>query len=310
MGKDRILLTGGGGMVGRNLLEHPDIGEFEILAPRSGELDLRDFSAVQDYLRKHRPDMVIHAAGKVGGIQANMREPVSFLMDNLDMGRNIVWAAHQAGVKKLMNLGSSCMYPRNSMEPLREEMVLKGELEPTNEGYALAKVVTARLCEYIMREDSGFQYKTLIPCNIYGRHDKFDPAHSHLIPAIIHKIHQAKQGGKQSVEIWGDGTARREFMYAGDLADAMMRAIKKFDSLPPSMNVGLGHDYTINEYYRAAADVLGYHGSFVHDMSKPVGMARKLVSTESLAAWGWSARTGLREGMEKTYDFYLKECQQ
>lgn len=296
-------------MVGRNLLEHPAIGEFEVLAPRSGELDLRDFSAVQGYLRKHRLDMVIHAAGKVGGIQANMREPVSFLMDNLDMGRNIAWAAHQIGIKKLLNLGSSCMYPRNSMEPLREEMVLKGELEPTNEGYALAKVVTARLCEYIMREDAGYQYKTLIPCNIYGRHDKFDPAHSHLIPAIIHKIHQAKQSGQPAVEIWGDGNAQREFMYAGDLAEAIIRAIKNFDTLPLSMNVGLGHDYTINEYYQAAADVLGYQGSFVHDLSKPVGMARKLVSIERQVAWGWSAKTGLREGMEKTYEFYLKECQ-
>ena len=297
-------------MVGRNLLEHPAIGEFEVLAPRSSELDLRDFPAVQGYLRKHQPDMVIHAAGKVGGIQANMREPVSFLMDNLDMGRNIVWAAHQTGTRKLLNLGSSCMYPRNSMEPLREEMVLKGELEPTNEGYALAKVVTARLCEYIMREDAGYQYKTLIPCNLYGRHDKFDPSHSHLIPAIIHKIHQAKQSGQDTIEIWGDGTARREFMYAGDLADAMMRAIKNFDTLPASMNVGLGRDCTIDEYYQAAADVMGYRGEFVHNTGKPVGMARKLVSTERQMAWGWSAMTGLRDGIKKTYEFYLKEYQQ
>ena len=181
----RILLTGGGGMVGRNLLEHPSISSFEVIAPSSNELDLLDFKTVQNYLCKHEPDMVIHAAGKVGGIQANMREPVSFLMDNLDMGRNIVWAAHQAGVKQLINLGSSCMYPRNHQEPFVEDMVLKGELEPTNEGYALAKVVVTRLCEYIMREDSRYQYKTLIPFNLYGRYDKFDPSNSHLIPAIL-----------------------------------------------------------------------------------------------------------------------------
>lgn len=304
----KILLTGGGGMVGRNLLEHPGIGEFEVLAPRSSELDLRDFEAVQSYLLRHKPDMVIHAAGKVGGIQANMREPVGFLMDNLDMGRNIVWAAHQTGVKLLINLGSSCMYPRNHSEPLTEEMVLKGELEPTNEGYALAKVVTARLCEYIMREDASYQYKTLIPCNLYGPHDKFDPAHSHLVPAIIHKVHQAKQNGEQTVEIWGDGTARREFLYTGDLADAMLRAIKEFDTLPAYMNVGLGRDYTINEYYQATADVMGYTGEFVHDLGKPVGMARKLVSVERQLAWGWSAQNTLREGIEKTYAYYLKEC--
>jgi len=293
-------------MVGRNVLEHPAIGEFEVLAPRSGELDLRDFNAVREYLHKHQFDMVIHAAGKVGGIQANMREPVGFLLENLDMGRNIVWGARQAGIRRLINLGSSCMYPRNHNEPLREEMVLKGELEPTNEGYALAKVVTARLCEYIMREDASFQYKTLIPCNIYGRHDKFDPAHSHLIPAIVHKVHLAKQSGQTAVEIWGDGTARREFMYAGDLADALLRSIRQFDTLPPVMNVGLGHDHTINEYYQAAADVMGYSGDFVHDLGKPVGMARKLVSVERQQAWGWAAQSDLRTGIERTYEYYLK----
>lgn len=309
MGKLRILLTGGGGMVGRNLLEHPAISEFEMLAPRSGELNLRDFKSVQDYLAEHRPDMVIHSAGKVGGIQANMREPVGFLLENLDMGRNIVWASRQAGIKRLLNLGSSCMYPRNHNESLREEMVLKGELEPTNEGYALAKVVTARLCEYITREDASFQYKTLIPCNLYGRHDKFDPAHSHLIPAIIHKVHLAKRDGLPTVDIWGDGTARREFMYAGDLVDALIRAIKEIDALPAMMNVGVGNDRSINEYYQAAAEVMGYTGTFVHDTSKPVGMARKLVSTERQQAWGWTAKTDLKSGIESTYQFYLKEYQ-
>ena len=309
MSKLRILVTGSGGMVGRNLLDHRSISEFEVLAPRRSELDLCDFSALQSYLQSNKPDIVIHAAGKVGGIQANMREPVDFLLANLDMGRNIVWASQQAGIKRLINLGSSCMYPRNHSEPLKEEMVLKGELEPTNEGYALAKVVTARLCEYIMRENASYQYKTLIPCNIYGRYDKFDPVHSHLIPAMIHKVHQAKQDGQALVEIWGDGTARREFMYAGDLADAIMRAVSNFDTLPNNMNVGLGHDHTINDYYQAAAEVMGYAGDFEHDLGKPVGMARKVVSVELQTNWGWSARHELREGIEKTYSYYLKECQ-
>ena len=303
----RILLTGGGGMVGRNLLEHPSISSFEVIAPSSNELDLLDFKTVQNYLCKHEPDMVIHAAGKVGGIQANMREPVSFLMDNLDMGRNIVWAAHQAGVKQLINLGSSCMYPRNHQEPLVEDMVLKGELEPTSEGYALAKVVVARLCEYIMREDSRYQYKTLIPCNLYGRYDKFDPSNSHLIPAIIHKVYQAKLANQSEVEIWGDGTARREFMYAGDLADVIVRAINEFESLPNLMNLGLGHDYTINKYYQAAAEVLGYKGSFTHNLDKPVGMERKLVDVKLQESWSLSAQYTLQEGIKKTYEYYLKE---
>ena len=297
-------------MVGRNVLEHPEIHKFDVLAPSSSKLNLLDFNAVKAYLQANKPDMVIHAAGKVGGIQANMREPVGFLIDNLDMGRNVVWASHQVGIKRLINLGSSCMYPRNHNEPLREELVLKGELEPTNEGYALAKVVTARLCEYIMREDASFQYKTIIPCNLYGRHDKFDPTHSHLIPAIIHKVHQAKKYGQNTVEIWGDGTARREFMYAGDLADAIFHAITNFGKVPASMNIGLGYDHTINDYYQVAADVMGYSGTFVHDLSKPVGMARKLVSIERQQAWGWSARHELRDGIEKTYNYYLNERQQ
>jgi GDP-L-fucose synthase len=306
MSKQRILLTGSSGMVGRNLLEHPSMSAYEVLTPSSQQLDLRDYASVITYLQNHQPDMVIHCAGKVGGIQANMREPVGFLLENLDMGRNIVWASRQAGIQRLINLGSSCMYPRNHNEPLREELVLKGELEPTNEGYALAKIITARLCDYIMRENTSFHYKTLVPCNLYGRHDKFDPAHSHLIPAIIHKVHQAHQKGEKTVEIWGDGTARREFMYAGDLADAIVHAIDQFESLPTIMNVGLGHDYTIQEYYKTVADVMGYEGSFTHDISKPVGMARKLVSIERLESWGWKAKTDLRSGIEQTHAFYLQ----
>ena len=294
-------------MVGRNILDHPTVGEFEILAPSRSELDLREQSAVQDYLDKQRPDMVVHAAGKVGGIQANIREPVGFLVENLDIGRNIVCAARRAGVRRLLNLGSSCMYPRNQDSPLKEDLVLKGELEPTNEGYALAKAVIARLCEYITRENSQFQYKTIIPCNIFGRYDKFDPNKSHLIPSIIHKIHQAKVSGQQMVDIWGDGSARREFMYAGDLADALVRAIKEFDSLPLVMNIGMGHDYTIDEYYQTVAEVMGYAGVFIHDLNKPVGMARKLVSVERQKAWGWTARSDLKAGIQKTYNFYLSE---
>ena len=293
-------------MVGRNLLEHPNIDEFEVLSPNSHELDLRNFNAVESYLQTYRPDMVIHAAGKVGGIQANMREPAAFLLENLDMGRNVVLASRQAGVKRLLNLGSSCMYPRNAPNPLREEMVLTGELEPTNEGYALAKIMVAKLCDYIAREDASFQYKTLIPCNIYGRHDKFDPKHSHMVPAVIHKIHQAKLSGASEVEIWGSGNARREFMYAGDLADCMWKAIQSFDTLPSIMNVGLGVDLSILDYYLAIAHVVGYSGTFVHDLTKPEGMAQKLVRTKKLEQWGWSATTKLDDGIKKTYQFYLE----
>jgi GDP-L-fucose synthase len=308
-GKGVVLLTGGGGMVGKNILEHPEAKEWQFNAPRSVELNLADFKATLDYVKKLQPDFIIHAAGRVGGIQANIAHPVNFLVENMDMGRNIVMAAREAGVKKLLNLGSSCMSPRNAPNPLVETMILQGELEPTNEGYALAKIMTARLCDYIHREDQQYCYKTMIPCNLYGRHDKFDPNHSHLIPAIIHKIQQSIDAGHTPVEIWGDGTARREFMYVGDLADAVLRTLKHFDSLPMLMNVGLGYDYSINEYYKAVAEVIGFNGSFEHDCSKPVGMKQKLVSTDMQKAWDWSPSVSLRQGLQETYQYYKKQYQ-
>ena len=294
-------------MVGRNFIEYPAAAAFDILAPSSRELDLRNYDAISAYLMRHKPDAIIHAAGRVGGIQANIAQPVRFLLDNLDMGRNVIWAARSCGVKRLINLGSSCMYPRNAPNPLTEEMVLQGELEPTNEGYALAKIATARLCEYIGRENPEFHYKTLIPCNIYGPHDKFDPEHSHMIPAVIHKMHAAKTSGHKEVVIWGDGCARREFMYAGDLADCLVQAVIRLDSLPATMNIGIGMDYSINEYYAAIAQVVGFDGTFVHDLGKPVGMARKLVNIERAEQWGWRARTVLLEGLRKTYAYYREQ---
>ena len=307
MPKKTILLTGSGGMVGQNFLEHADISSYNILSPRSNELDLRDFEKVENYLLKYKPEMIIHAAGKVGGIQANLREPVNFLVDNLDMGRNIVMGAYKSGIKKLINIGSSCMYPANISEPLKEDILMTGKLEETNEGYAIAKLATARLCEYVSREDSSFIYKTLIPCNLYGRFDKFKDDYSHLVAAIIHKIHQAKKNDANKVEVWGDGTVRREFMYAGDLADALILSIKKFDELPQYMNIGLGVDITIDEYYKKVAKVIGYTGILTHDKTKPVGMMRKLVNTDRQTKLGWQPKTSPEVGLQKTYEFYLQE---
>jgi GDP-L-fucose synthase len=307
MPKKTILLTGSGGMVGQNLLEHPDISSYDILSPRSNELDLLDFNMVENYLLKYKPEMIIHAAGKVGGIQANLREPVKFLVDNLDMGRNIVMGAYKSGIKKLINIGSSCMYPANISEPLIEDMLMTGKLEETNEGYAIAKLATARLCEYVSREDSSFVYKTLIPCNLYGKFDKFKADYSHLVAAAIHKIHLAKKDDANEVEVWGDGVARREFMYAGDLADALIFSINKFDELPTYMNIGLGIDITIDEYYKKVAKVIGFNGALTHDINKPVGMMRKVVNTDIQTKLGWQPKTSLEVGLQKTYNFYLKE---
>ena len=302
----RVLLTGAAGMVGRNLLCHPDRCRHEWLCPTRGEVDLTSAEAVGRFIRDQRPDFIVHAAGKVGGIQANVKEPIAFLLENLDIGRNVLMEAASAGVPRLLNLGSSCMYPRDRDGALVEEDVLSGALEPTNEGYALAKIAVARLAEYIGRERSGLSYKTMIPCNLYGPFDKFDPATSHMIPAVLRKLHLAKVSGGETVEIWGSGEARREFMYAGDLADAVLLCIDSFDSMPAVMNVGLGIDWTVNEYYEAAAEVVGYRGRFVHDLSKPVGMKRKLTSTAKATQWGWRPRTTLKAGLERTYAYFLE----
>jgi GDP-L-fucose synthase len=311
MAKPRIFLTGGHGMVGQNILEHPLANEYEIFSPNSKELDLTDASATQHYVDKVKPYAVIHAAGRVGGIQANIANPVDFLVTNADLGRNVILAAYKSGVPQLINLASSCMYPRNAHNPLKEDLILQGELEPTNEGYALAKIFATRLCEYINREvenkgQSTIRYKTLIPCNLYGRHDKFEPQHSHLIPAIIHKVHQAKIQGLSEVDIWGDGTARREFMYAGDLAGAVLQGLRDYDVIPNLLNIGLGHDHSINDYYEIAAQVINWHGRFVHDTSKPVGMKQKLVDITRQRTWGWGAATSLQAGIQRAYEYYLE----
>lgn len=301
----KILVTGSTGMVGQNILEHNDFLKHELISPSRKELNLFSYENVFSFIQNNKPDLIIHCAGRVGGIQANIKYPVEFLVENIDLNRNVILAAKNAGVKKLVNIGSSCMYPRNSEEALSEEKILQGELEPTNEGYAIAKIMAQRLCSYISREFPEFIYKTLIPCNLYGRYDKFSPEHSHLVPAVIRKLHEAKLNGEKIVDIWGDGTARREFMYSGDLVDCMYKAIYDLETMPEIMNVGLGIDYSVNEYYKNCAKVVGYNGEFRHDLSKPVGMKRKLTSVAKANAWGWKSQTSLTEGLEKTYQYFL-----
>ena len=302
----KILLTGGSGMVGKNILEYSKKEEYTFLAPSSKELNLLDYNSVDTFIKENNPEFIIHAAGKVGGIQANIAAPVNFLVDNMDMGRNIIMAAKNNSIKNFLNLSSSCMYPRNAENPLSEDLILKGELEPTNEGYAIAKAMTTRLCEYIMKEDLDKNYKTVIPCNLYGKYDKFDPKNSHMIPAVIRKIHEAKELGSAEIDIWGDGLARREFMYAADLANFIFYAIPNFKEMPQNINVGLGKDYSINEYYKSIANIIGFKGSFVHDLTKPIGMKQKLIDDTRLKTFGWSSKTSLQEGLMKTFEFYKK----
>ena len=199
------------------------------------------------------------------------------------------------------------MYPKDAENPLKEEFILKGELEPTNEGYALAKILSSKLCEYITREDNRKNYKTIIPCNLYGRHDKYGHNHSHLIPAVIRKLHEAKQEGREAVDIWGDGGARREFMNAGDIADFIFFAIDRFDVMPQNLNIGLGFDYSILEYYECVASIVGFGGVFEHDLSKPVGMRQKLVDIKKLSDFGWQHKIKLNDGIEQAYNFFKED---
>jgi len=302
----KVLVTGANGMVGKNLVECLIVNkDMMLLMPRRTGLDLLDKASVFDYMHEHKPDFVIHLAAKVGGIQANINEPVDFLVENNLMNTHVIMGAVSAGVTQLLNLGSSCMYPRGR-DVLHESDMLTGELEPTNEGYALAKVMAARLCQYITKS-KGLTYKTIVPCNIYGRYDHFDAVRSHMVPAVIRKLHEAKIKGDREVSIWGDGESRREFMYVDDLIDFLVWAMSNMEQIPDMVNVGLGVDYSINEYYRMGAEVIGYDGSFTHDLTKPSGMRRKMMDVSKSRELGWKAKTSLRGGMQQTYEYYLNE---
>ena len=303
----KILITGGSGMVGRNLIEKSREFSYEILAPTREEMDLLSPLSIHSFLQRNLPDCIVHCAGLVGGIAANIANPVEFLSTNAYIGLNLISECTKIGIKRFLNLASSCMYPRNARNPLKEEMILQGELEPTNEGYALAKILAARMCEYITRTQNDYLYKTAIPCNLYGKYDKFEPTRAHLIPAVIAKIHKAKEQNLPQVEIWGDGSARREFMYAEDLADFVFYALENFETMPQNLNVGLGYDCTIDEYYQTIAKIIGYEGRFYHDTQKPSGMQQKIIDNTHLKAFGWNPKISQEFGIQKTYKYFLTQ---
>lgn len=302
----KILITGATGMLGRNILDVLLTESYDVFCPSRKDLNLFNEEAICKYLEKIAPDLIIHCAGKVGGIQANVNDPLGFFLENLEMGKNLILAAYKIGIRNFLNMGSSCMYPRNVQNPLRESQILTGELEPTNEGYALAKVTIQRLCSYITNKNPLFRYVTLIPCNLYGIYDKFDPIQAHLIPAAIQKIHSAKKNHESKVSIWGDGTARREFLYAGDAADFIVKNIHCFHEWPLLMNLSAINDRSITEYYEIIKSVIGYSGVFHYDLSKPVGMKQKLLDPHAQTLLNWSPITSLEEGIEKTYRYFLK----
>lgn len=291
-------------MVGKNLRDHSASHKHELWAPDRSEVDLLDFNAVRAGLKDFRPTMIIHAAGRVGGIAANMAAPYEFLAENLEMGMNLIAAARELKIPQFLNFSSSCVYPRFGKNPLVEDDILKGELEPTNEGYALAKVSVMRLGEFSAKS-GAIDFKSLIPCNLFGRFDHFDPLKSHLLPSIVMKMHKAKAERIPTVEIWGSGEVRREFMFATDLAQITWSCVDQFADLPATMNIGIGRDYSINDYYQTAARVLGWQGQFTHDTSKPEGMKQKLVDNSRMRSLGLVAQTSLEEGIRQTHSYYL-----
>lgn len=306
----RVLLTGSGGLVGRAVMRvvARDGIDWQIDAPRRAELDLLDARAVEAWFATHAYDLVIHAAATVGGIKANIAHPTAFLVENTVMNTAVIEGARKAGVNRLLFLGSSCMYPKDLGRTLSESDMLTAPLEPTNEGYALSKILGTRHCEAISSE-YGLAYRTIVPCNLYGPDDHFDAERGHLVASALLKLHRAVQSGAESVTIWGDGLARREFMYADDLAAFIVEWGGRLADLPAMVNVGVGDDHTVNDYYRVAAEVVGYTGAFDHDLSAPVGMMRKLMDVSRVHGLGWRARTPLAVGMRSAYRGMLSRLQ-
>jgi len=280
---------------------NPDL---EILAPTRAELSLADQSAVANWLAKNPVDAVIHAAARVGGIQANIDHPVDFLIENLRMNDSVITGAHEAGVENLIFLGSSCMYPRDYRQPLEEGDILAAPLEPTNEGYALSKITGSRHCDYISRTHENRHYKTLIPCNLFGTEDHFGSVASHLIAAIVTKVVQARNNNEQSVEIWGSGKARREFLFVDDLVKFMLSSLNQLESFPNVLNIGYGMDHSVTEYYERVASLAGYDGDFHYDLSKPEGMMQKCMTSEKANDFGWTVETNIDDALSQVIKAY------
>lgn len=304
----KVLITGARGMLGSNLVSKLQERDGHEVFSHSRQVgDLRDQSSFNKVLRDFRPDAVIHAAAKVGGIQANVRNPVSFLMDNLRIDTSVISASLRNEVGTLVYVGSSCMYPKDFRQPLMEEDLLAAPLEPTNEGYALAKITGAKLCEYASREE-GVSYKTIVPSNLYGPGDNFDPSSSHLLASVIRKVHLAKMSDEGSISVWGSGRAKREFTYVGDVATWLSDNLKGITNLPPLLNLGNGGDHTVDEYYRVAMEVIGHDVELIHDETKPDGMMVKLMSSEiARKEFGWNPTTSLSDGISRTYQWFLKQ---
>ena len=300
----RIYVAGHTGMAGSAIVRR--LGKTcKILTAEHRELDLTQQEATERWLSAARPDVVIVAAGRVGGIMANNKYPVDFLADNLAIGLNLIRTSYMVRVKKLLFLGSSCVYPKYAKQPMTEDQLLTGKLEPTNESYAIAKIAGIKLCEAYFRQH-GCDFISVMPTNLYGPGDNYHPENSHVVAALIRRFHEAKVAAAQTVTVWGTGMPRREFLYVDDFADACVYLLKNYSGAQ-FINIGAGKDVSIAEFAEIVADVIGYQGKILFDPSKPDGAPRKLLDISRLSSFGWTAKVSLREGLDKAYADFLKD---
>jgi len=299
-----IYVAGDTGMVGSSVVRELErLGYSNLILKTRKELDLMNQVAVADFFKKEHPEYVILAAAKVGGIAANMAFQADFLFENLQIQNNVIWSAHRNKVKKLMFLGTSCMYPRNCPQPAKEEYLLDGKPEPTNEGYALAKIAGLKLCEKLY-EQYGDKFISCMPTNIYGPHDNFDPASGHVISSLMYRMHEAKRNGDPEISIWGSGEARREFLFVDDLANAVVWLMNSYEE-KTFLNIGTGVDTSIKDLATLLRKVVGYTGDLVFDTTKPDGAPRKFLDVSKINGLGWKYSTELKLGLERTYEWYL-----
>ena len=303
--QSEIYVAGHRGLVGSAILRRLRAeGCTNLLTRTSSDLDLMDAAAVEKFFADERPRYVFLAAAKVGGILANDTYPADFIRDNLSIQLNVIDAAYRHGIEKLLFLGSSCIYPKHSPQPMREEHLLTGELEPTNQPYAIAKIAGLELCRSYNRQ-YGTDFISVMPTNLYGPGDNFDPRTSHVLPALIRKFHEAKARSEPSVTVWGTGSPRREFLHVDDLADACLHLMDNYSGDEP-VNIGVGKDISIGELAELVRDVVGYSGEVSYDTTKPDGTPRKLLDVSRLESLGWQAKIPLREGVEQTYAWFLQ----
>ena len=304
-----------GGAILRQLQARQDAGEaLELVTRTRAALDLTDQASVRDFMRSEVPDVVILAAAKVGGIMANKSYPAEFIYENLMIECNVIHQAHAAGVQQLLQLGSSCIYPRDAAQPMAENALLTGPLEPTNEPYAIAKIAGIKLCESYNRQ-YGVDYRSVMPTNLYGPGDNFHPQNSHVLPALIRRFHEATRDGATEVVIWGSGKPMREFLHVDDMAEASLFVLDlprdayaaQMHPMQIHINVGTGRDISIAALAQMVAEVTGFKGRLVFDTSKPDGTMRKLIDVSRLAEMGWRARIDLKDGLRETYDWFLRQ---